>query len=178
MPGTAKIRDITVTIKRNPAGQPPLLFELDKSKLTFHNQNHPGFSVRFNINDVDSNGYVFPSDPIDAMWVQPIDAPDPNACPTTPMHWDGFRATNVLDQNMTLEVSNPNGPLHNKIEQLFAFTLRFTLTPDQSDPLCVPFDPLGTNKNGPTLKNNATTLIVALLVAVAVAVIGYQLLKG
>ena len=176
MPGLAKIRDITVTTKRNPAGQPPLLFELDKSKLTFRNQNHPGFDVRFKIDDTDGNRYVFPDDPFDAMWAQPIETTGPNACPTTQMHWDGFKAINVLDQNMTLEVLNPNGALHNKTEQLFAFTLRFTLTPDQTNPVCVPFDPIGTNKNGPTLqKFSAATLIVALVVVVAAAFVAYKL---
>ena len=174
MPGIAKSRDIDVVTKRNPAGKPPLLFEIDKSKLTFRNQNHPGFSVRFKIDDSDVNGYVFPTEKLDAMWAQPIEAVTPQSCPTSEVHWDGFKATNVLDQNMTLEVSNPNGSLHNKTEQLFAFTLRFTLTPDDSNTVCVPFDPIGTNKNGPTARN-ATALLVTLLVVAVAAVAAYEL---
>ena len=175
MPGTAKIRDIDVVTKRNPAGQPPLLFEIDKNKLTFRNQNHPGFLVRFKIDDSDNNGYVFPTEKLDAMWVQPIEAVTPQSCPTSKVYWDGFEATNVVDQNMTLEVSNPNGPLHNKTEQLFAFTLRFTLTPDDPAAQFVPFDPISTNKNGPVQKNSIAPVVVALVVVAVAAVAAYEL---
>lgn len=175
MSGIAKIRDIMVDTKRNPAGNPPLLFEIDKSKLTFKNQNHPGFLVRFKINDSDGNGYVFPTEKLDAMWAQPIEAVTPQSCPTSKMHWDGFKATNVLDQNMTLEVNNPNGALNNKTEQLFAFTLRFTLTPDDPTAPFVPFDPIGTNKNGPTLKNSIAPVVVVLIAVGVAAVVAYEL---
>ena len=151
------------------------MFEIDKTKLTFKNQNHPGFLVRFKIDDSDGNHYKFPTEKLDAMWVQPIEAVTPQSCPTSKVYWDGFKATNVVDQNMTLEVSNPNGPLHNKTEQLFAFTLRFTLTPDDPAALFVPFDPISTNKNGPTAANNSAAVLVTLLVVGVAAFAVYKL---
>lgn len=175
----AKPRTIEVATRLNPAGQPKLLFTIDKTKLTFKNENHPGFAVTFTLNDTDKNGYVFPANPLDAMWCQPIEAAGPDACPTSEVYWDGFAATLVDPNRLGLHVSNPNGPLNGKLEQLFGFVLRVTKTPEVQSPQCEPLDPIGTNKNGPLLqKFSATTLIVALVVAVAVAVIGYQLLKG
>ena len=174
----AKPRTIEVATRLNPAGQPKLLFDIDKTKLIFKNEKHPGFDVVFTLNDTDNNGYVFPSDPLDAMWCQQIEAAGPAACPTSEVHWSGFHATAVDNNYLDLHVSNPNGPLNGKLEQLFGFVLRVTKTPEVNRPHCEPLDPIGTNKNGPTNRNNATTLIVALVVAVAVAVVGYQLLKG
>lgn len=176
MSNSAKQRDIEVATRLNPAGPPKLLFTIDHSKLTFKNDHHPGFDVVFTLNDTDNNGYVFPADPCDAMWCQPLDAGGPSACPTSSVHWNGFHATMVSPDNLSLHVSNPNGSLGNKSEQQFSFVLRVTKTPAVNDPPCEPLDPIGTNKNGPVLANkNSTALIVTLLVVGVAAFIAYKL---
>ena len=177
MSNEPKIRDIDVVMTRNPAVEPPILFSYDQSKLTFSNLNHPGFHVNFNLKDPDKMGYFFPDNLLDAMWVHAIDAVNKHSCPTTSMHWSGFEAIKRSHDKMSLTVSNPNGKLPpGKLEQLFAFTLRVTDSPSKIDPVCVPCDPIGTNKNGPVLANNsAAALIVTLLVVGAAAFIGYKL---
>lgn len=165
-----KPRDIEVGIAHNPkGGEPPLLFTIDKKKLTFRNSNHPGFLVRFNISDPENTQYKFPDSPDEAMWVKAIAAAGPDSCPTTAMHWSGFQASNVTNDNMTLEVDNPN-----VAEQLFAFTLRFTKTPDVANSPCEPFDPIGSNKNGPS-SNNSALLLAVVAVAGVCAVAAYKL---
>ena len=139
-------------------------FELERWQSTWENR------VRFNISDPQNTGYRFPDSPDQAMWVKTIDAIGPDNCPTTSMHWDGFEATSVINNNMTLLVDNPN-----PAEQLFAFTLRFSKTPHDVNPDCVPFDPIGTNKNGPSLNNSAVLLTVLVVVGVA-AFAAYKLL--
>ena len=165
-----KPRDIDVELAPNPAGNPPLLFTIDHDKLTFKNDHHPGFLVRFNIVDTQHTNYKFPDNPDDAMWVQSIQSITPNSCPTTPMHWKGFEATSVTNENMTLEVDNPNAA-----EQLFAFTLRFTPKPHENNPQCEPFDPIGTDKNGPTSRISAALLLTVAVVGIA-AFAAYKLL--
>ena len=157
-----KPRDIDVELVPNPAGNPPLLFTIDHDKLTFKNDHHPGFLVRFNIIDSQHTLYKFPDNPDDAMWVQTIDSTTPNNCPNTPMYWDGFKGTRVTNSNMTLDVDNPN-----TAEQLFAFTLRFTLQPHDTNPHCEPFDPIGSDKNGPASRSAAALLLTVVIVAVA-----------
>lgn len=164
-----KPRDIQVGLAPNPKGNPPLLFTIDKQKLTFSNNNHPGFLVRFNISDPDNTGYKFPDAVDEAMWVKTIDAVGPDSCPITVMHWSGFKAVAVTNNNMTLEVDNPN-----PAKQLFAFTLRFTKTPHDASPVCVPFDPIGNNRNGST-RNDSALLLITLAVVSAAAFAAYKL---
>lgn len=167
-----KIRDIEVGIAHIPRGaEPLLLFTIDKKKLTFKNNNHPGFTVRFNISDPENSQYKFPADPAEAMWVQTIEAAGPDSCPTTAMHWSGFQATSVTNDNMTLEVQNPNAE-----SQLFAFTLRFTKTPDVANSPCEPFDPIGTNRNGAD-KSNAPAILAAVVLVGVACLAAYQLLS-
>ena len=174
----AKPRPIEVETQLNPAGQPKLLFTIDKNKLTFKNDHHPGFDVIFTLKDTDQNGYVFPASPLEAMWCQPIEGPGPDACPTSEVHWDGFCATSVDNNHLSLHVTNPNGALNGKLEQMFGFVLRVTKTPEITAPTCEPLDPIGTNKNGPTVRKfSAATLIVALVV-VAAAFVAYKLLMS
>ena len=164
-----KPRSIDVGLAPNPTGNPPLLFTIDEHKLTFSNDHHPGFLVQFDILDPQNTGYKFPDSVADAMWVQAIQSAGPNTCPSVPMYWDGFKGLNVTNSNMSLVVDNPNSA-----EQLFAFTLRFTKTPHKAKPDCVPFDPIGSDKNGPTSRNYAALLVTVAVIAVA-AVAAYKL---
>lgn len=165
-----KPRDIDVGLAPNPSGNPPLLFTIDDKKLTFKNDHHPGFLVRFNISDPQNTLYKFPDAVTDAMWVQTIQSAGPNSCPTAATHWDGFKGLEVTNSNMTLVVDNPNAA-----EQMFAFTLRFTKTPHDPNPAFVPFDPIGTDKNGPLQRNNTAALLVTLAVVAVAAVAVYEL---
>lgn len=171
----AKDMDVQVSILPQPSNGQPVSFVMDPPNLVFENDKHDGFWVHFHIKNFKDTDYRFPDSPSDAMWVQAIDEATPASCPRQPMYWTGFRAKEVTNDNVVLTVRNKNGPLNGKLEQLFAFTLLFTTTPHDPNPVCVEFDPIGVNKNGSTGYSSAA-LIVGLVVVGAAALIGYKLL--
>lgn len=145
MPGQPKVEDVSVVVERDAAGQ--LKFSLASNnlgngqRLTFRNNKHPGFDLRFNIDDRAASGCEFLPNPDDAMWVRLIDDITPDPCATCAMHWDGFKAISVINANKTLTVDNSN-----KRKQKFAFSFRFNV-PGEPDPVL--YDPIGDNQNGP-----------------------------
>ena len=164
--------DINVEMTRNPNGSPPLLFAINHS-LKFDNDHHPGFEIQFDLIDKDSTGYVFPDDPRQAMWVQPIDPATPGSCPTAPVYWEQFAATTVTNSNRTLTVIDPN-----QYKQQFAFTLRVTKTPSDANATFVDYDPIGSNGNGKVSRNNLALVVAVVAVAAVVAVVAVKLLSG
>lgn len=110
------------------------------NKLTFANNGHDGFIVKFRIVDRTDNDYKFPRDEKKAMWVKKVSGK--GVCPGEKCHWGQFEAKAVDDTDFkTLKVRNKNGHL-----QYFGFALRVGTDPDEEPTLT--FDPIGDNQNG------------------------------
>lgn len=169
--------DVIVTPSESDPGG--VKFELSSNlgssnKLTFKNNNHPGFDVHFNIVDKEGTGCLFMPDKKDAMWVQTIAPGMPDPCPRSPLYWDQFEAKAVKKGDTRLEVRN-----HNEFVQEFAFSLRFT-RPGVSDPIL--YDPIGSNQNGDgggfaadLASGSGFTLLLVTAGIAAIAFIAYRI---
>lgn len=135
-------RNIDVLIEPDPGSEHGVRFSMPNGDLTFKNDGNDGFRVFFRIKDPHNTGYRFPDDLREALWVQPMEPGDLDACPDDYCFWDQFEAKQVLDDNRTLRVRN-----RNRKSQKFGFTLRVTKKPAQNGP-CIPYDPIGDNQNG------------------------------
>lgn len=135
-------RDIDVLITPDPSAPHGVRFSMPNGDLTFKNDGNDGFRVFFNIKDPHNTGYRFPDDRREAMWVEEMAPGAPDACPDDYAYWDQFEAKQVMNNNRTLRVRN-----RNRKETKFGFTLRLTKNPANNGP-CIPYDPIGDNKNG------------------------------
>ena len=127
-----------------PGSDPPFTLEtcLQKTssgRIMFRNRRRPGFIIRFRLHDELNPGYLFMSDPTEAIWSKKGPA---TACPQTGV-WQVFMPYAVEDGRMTLVVYNENP--HPAVGN-FQFSLRVTRD-DGSPPLLL--DPGGGDQNGP-----------------------------
>ena len=131
--------DVDVHLNRD-GEEPPFYLEtyLPKSKdgeICFHNNDRPGFLIRFNLLDPHHTGYLFPNDTDEALY-----SAKGAGCPTSKGQWGQFTAVGVENGNTTLVVKNLNQSGH---EGAFGYTLRVTKGGDWKN-----LDPGGLNQNG------------------------------
>lgn len=170
--GTAQGASVDVILTPDASAPHGIRFEMASSfkngnELTFKNaKKGDWFDIDFNIVDEHETGYLFPDDPVKAMYVKPVNSiTDP--CPddwNDPQHWGQFAATKVTKGNRTLQVTNLNETI-----QLYKFCLWFTQSPKDNGP-CIPYDPIGNNQNAGSGLAFAISPI-SLVIGVAVVVL-------
>jgi peptidoglycan hydrolase-like protein with peptidoglycan-binding domain len=179
--GTAQAGNVDVILTRDPTYPNGIRFEMNSNfgngqELTFKNpKKGDWFEIDFNIVDPDKTGYLFPDDPAKAMYVKPVSNVD-EPCPENwddPQYWPVFEAQKVTKGNRTLQVKNTNPTV-----QLFKFTLWVTQTPKDNGP-CIPYDPIGDNRNAGSGWSMAsfttpTTLIAGAIILI-VLVVAYKM---
>ena len=124
-----------------PSTNPPFTLETclqrtSSKRIMFHNRRRPGFVIRFRLHDELNPGYLFPTDPTEAVWSK-----KGTTCPQTGV-WQVLKPYAVEDGRMTLVVYNENPPpaIGN-----FQYSLRVTKD-DGAPPLLL--DPGGGDQNG------------------------------
>lgn len=132
----AKIMTVKVEITKQAGSPVAFAFQDnpgDANKITFENEDHPGFLIYFKIKDVNRTGLRFRPDPEDALWVQLGGAP--------PAPWTGFVPLSVENEGKKLIVY-----CRNEEDGQFKFTLRFRRPDGTWDE---DWDPIGDGLDGP-----------------------------
>lgn len=173
-------KDVRVSIRRDQHGRLRGKFKRDfqwpwesDQEVKFENETSAGLVVCFHLVEDGGTGLVFPSRPSRALWVHKV-AKKNDPCPPQNATWDGFRPVDVINNNRTLQVQNPNGH-----KQLFKFSLNFVSDKDNPNADLEYWDPIGENRNGGSqsfvqpLPTSTTVLAAGIAGAAVGAVAGY-----
>jgi hypothetical protein len=142
--------------------------DLDKGSkdgdFEFNNKGKPGFVLNYIIqSDGVGKDYYFPTDLDEALY-----SAKGTTCPKKKGQWEQFQATQVKSGNKILVVRNLN---QEGFEGHFAYTLRVTKTPNQTDPKFLDLDPGGLNNNGQVRSSDSFVTYAAITVATVALVV-------
>src|SRR3954451_21841159 len=157
-----KPRDVHVQVFIHP-GDPMGDYHFETSDLPmgpnnhlyFHNCDHPGLHVHYDIQP--GTNYVFPDKSMTNNWRnEALWATSGTSCPTSQPNpqWPTFKAEDIENSGTTLVVHNANGQ-----KEDFWYTLRVTNDGGQH---YLPLDPGGTNENG-AYRYNVASIGIALV---------------
>ena len=172
----ANAKQETVKVVLEPDNSPPFHLEsnlIKNGKLTFKNNNFPGFIVDFTIDDPTASGYLFPSDPKKALGAKKLQNQG-DRCPAQGDSWQQFVPNSVSTDGKTLTVRNLN-----ESATEFGFTLFVTQSPNPPRGPYLALDPIGDNQNGisdsGSFAISTTRLAIGAGVVVVALVALYQL---